>query len=52
MMPGLDGFEVCQRIKADEQWRHIPVILITALGSTKDLVRGLDAGAMNSCPSL
>ena len=45
MMPGLDGFEVCQRIKAEERWRHIPVILITALDSKDDLVRGLDAGA-------
>jgi len=45
MMPGLDGFQVCRRIKADERWRHIPVILVTALDSKLDLVRGLDAGA-------
>jgi signal transduction histidine kinase len=45
MMPGMDGFEVCQRIKANERWRHIPVILVTALDSRDDLVRGLDAGA-------
>jgi two-component system sensor histidine kinase/response regulator len=45
MMPGLDGIEVCRRIKACEEWRHIPVILITALDTKDDLVRGLDAGA-------
>jgi two-component system sensor histidine kinase/response regulator len=45
MMPGLDGIEVCRRIKACEDWRHIPVILVTALDTKDDLVRGLDAGA-------
>jgi two-component system sensor histidine kinase/response regulator len=45
MMPGLDGFEVCRRIKANKQWQHIPVILVTALDTREDLVRGLDAGA-------
>ena len=45
MMPGLDGFEVCRRLKSDDRWRHIPVILVTALDSKEDLARGLDAGA-------
>ena len=45
MMPGMDGFEVCQRLKADKRWRHIPIILITALGDKEDLIRGFDAGA-------
>jgi signal transduction histidine kinase len=45
MMPGLDGFEVCQRIKTDPRWQHIPVVLVTALDHREHLVRGLDAGA-------
>ncbi len=50
MMPGMDGFQVCQRLKAHKQWRHIPVILVTALDSPEDLVRGLDAGADEFIP--
>jgi signal transduction histidine kinase len=45
MMPGMDGYEVCQRLKANARWQHIPVILVTALDSKEDLARGLDAGA-------
>ena len=45
MMPGLDGYEVCQRLKANEEWQHIPVILVTALNSKEDLAHGLDVGA-------
>ena len=44
-MPGLDGFEVCWRIKANENLRHIPVIMITALADTEDRIRGIQAGA-------
>jgi diguanylate cyclase (GGDEF)-like protein len=45
MMPGMDGYEVCRRLKADPQWRHIPVVMLTAKDTTRDLVRGLETGA-------
>jgi two-component system, cell cycle response regulator len=45
MMPKLDGFEVCRRLKADEATSDIPVVMVTALSETSDRVRGLEAGA-------
>ncbi|MGE0047009.1 MAG: PleD family two-component system response regulator, partial [Hyphomonadaceae bacterium] len=45
MMPGMDGFEVCRRLKDAAETRHIPVILITALSEREDRLRGLAAGA-------
>ena len=45
MMPGLDGPETCRRLKADPAWRHVPVILLTALSGREHVVAGLDAGA-------
>jgi len=45
MMPGLSGFEVCQRIKAHPRWRTIPVIMLTALHSVESRVEALQAGA-------
>ena len=45
MMPGMDGFEVCEKIKAKANLRHIPVVMVTALSDTSDRVRGLEAGA-------
>lgn len=45
MMPGMDGFEVARRLKADAKTRHIPIVMVTALTDTEDRVRGLEAGA-------
>ncbi|MEX1147550.1 MAG: PleD family two-component system response regulator [Sphingomonadales bacterium] len=45
MMPGMDGFEVCRRIKADHRTSHLPVVMVTALDQPKDRVMGLEAGA-------
>lgn len=45
MMPGMNGFEVCRKIKADPGSAHIPVVMVTALSDTRDRVEGLSAGA-------
>src|SRR5229473_2906935 len=45
VMPELNGFEVCRRIKADPTMADIPVIMVTALSEVDDLVRGFEAGA-------
>ncbi|MEZ5818289.1 MAG: PleD family two-component system response regulator [Hyphomicrobiaceae bacterium] len=45
MMPGMDGFEVCRRIKQSPQHAHVPVIMVTALDQPSDKVEGLEAGA-------
>src|ERR1700741_1223249 len=45
MMPDMDGFEVCRRIKANRATHHIPVIMVTALDAPSDRVKGLQAGA-------
>jgi two-component system cell cycle response regulator len=45
MMPGMDGFEVCRKIKDNPSVAHIPVVMVTALTDTADRVRGLEAGA-------
>src|SRR5271167_2250591 len=45
MMPGMDGFEVCRRIKANPRTAHIPVVMVTALDQPSDRVTGLLAGA-------
>ena len=45
MMPGLDGFETCRRLKGDPATSHVPVIIVTALDQPSDRVKGLEAGA-------
>lgn len=45
MMPEMDGFEVCRRIKSNPETRTIPIIIITALDKTEDNVKGIEAGA-------
>lgn len=45
MMPGMDGFETCRRLKADPMTAHIPVVMVTALDQPGDRVKGLEAGA-------
>lgn len=47
MMPGIDGFETCLRLKADPDTRDIPVIFMTALSDTVDKVNGLSLGAVD-----
>src|SRR3954471_9510377 len=45
MMPDMDGFEVCRRLKKNPATHHIPVVMVTALDHPSDRVRGLEAGA-------
>ncbi|MFZ0544039.1 MAG: response regulator [Candidatus Promineifilaceae bacterium] len=45
MMPRMNGFEVCRRLKESSRWQQIPVVLITALNSRPSLLKGLEAGA-------
>lgn len=45
MMPGIDGYEVCRRVKGDPANAHIPVMLASALTEEEDLQKGFEAGA-------
>ena len=47
MMPGMDGYEVCRRLKADKRGQAIPIIFVTALGEDLDETRGLELGAVD-----
>ncbi len=47
LMPGLDGFDLCRRIKANPAWSHIPIIFMTGLSETSHIVRGFDAGGVD-----
>ena len=46
MMPDMDGFAVCKRLKDNPATHHIPVVMVTALDQPSDRVKGLDAGAV------
>lgn len=45
MMPGIDGFEVCQRIRENPETRDLPVVMLTAKKSAVDQARGIELGA-------
>src|SRR6266852_293157 len=45
MMPGIDGIEVCRRLKDDAKTRLIPIVIMTALNQPEDKIRGIEAGA-------
>lgn len=45
IMPGMDGITICQRLRADPRYVSLPILFLTAKGSTDDVVAGLDAGA-------
>ncbi|MEA2757110.1 MAG: two-component system, cell cycle response regulator [Aliidongia sp.] len=45
MMPGMDGLEVCRRLKSDPATRYIPIVMVTALSDVSDRLRGLEVGA-------
>src|SRR3954462_4194892 len=44
MLPGIDGFETCRRIKAEPRWRELPVLFVTALNDVSEKMRGFEAG--------
>ena len=46
-MPGMDGYETCQRLKADERTQHIPVIFLSAMSEVEDKVKGFEAGGVD-----
>src|SRR5512135_3349379 len=47
MMPEMDGYELCKAVKADEQFKDIPVMLLTALSDPRAVLKGLECGADN-----
>ena len=47
MMPGLSGYELCDRIKKDERGHNVPVVLLSTLTDPMDIIRGLECGADN-----
>ncbi|MGZ5866388.1 MAG: response regulator [Xanthobacteraceae bacterium] len=47
VMPGIDGFETCRRLKGNNRLTHVPVIFMTGLSDTEDIVKGLEAGGVD-----
>jgi DNA-binding NarL/FixJ family response regulator len=47
VMPGLDGFEICRRLKRHGALTHVPIIFMTGLTETEDIIKGLDAGGVD-----
>src|SRR5450631_1984074 len=47
IMPGLDGFEICRRLKANKATAHLPVIFMTGLSETQHVIEGLNAGGVD-----
>ncbi len=47
LMPGIDGFETCRRLKSEEETKEIPVIFMTALTDTEHMIKGFSAGAVD-----
>jgi DNA-binding response OmpR family regulator len=45
MLPGIDGFEVCEIVRLDPRWRHVKIVFLTACGREEDRARGLVLGA-------
>ncbi|MCU0585702.1 MAG: response regulator [Desulfobacterales bacterium] len=45
MLPVVDGFEVCQRVRENPEWSHVRIVLVTALGGEAHVTKGLDLGA-------
>jgi DNA-binding response OmpR family regulator len=49
-LPDINGFEICRKLKADEELKHIPVVMLTTLDGANDVMSGLDAGAVDYIP--
>jgi DNA-binding NarL/FixJ family response regulator len=47
VMPGIDGFEICRRLKRNSALSHVPIIFMTGLSETEDIIKGLDAGGVD-----
>jgi serine phosphatase RsbU (regulator of sigma subunit) len=50
MMPVMDGFQVLERLSADERWRDIPVVIVSASNDLENIVRGIEMGAIDFLP--